>query len=85
VTANRARYTDADGLDWTYTTTPTGVKQTANVAATRGPKTYTFNYQLLGNQPDFTIDADGNAVAGGIVVPRVVILRADGVQEQAGP
>ena len=61
------------------------MKQTATVTAARGSKRYIFNYQLLGNQTDLSIDAEGNAVANGIVVPRVVILRADGVQEQAGP
>ena len=56
----------------------TGLKLNGTVTAPQGPQTYRFQYQLLGIS-DFTIDAGGNAVAGGgVVVPRAVIHGADG-------
>jgi len=81
----RTQYADAQGITWTYTTTPSGVKHQATVTALRGPHTYRFGYQLLGNQPSFTIDATGNAVAGNLEVPRPTVSDAQGMVHPAGP
>jgi RHS repeat-associated protein len=84
VGGNQAQHTDAQRVRWTYTVVPSGVKQTATITGARGAQTYTFTYQLVGDQPDFTIDEQGNAVAGTLLVPRPVIQRADGISEPAG-
>jgi hypothetical protein len=84
VAGAQARYLDARGIEWTYAATVAGVKQTAIITARQGPQTYSFGYRLLGAQADFTVDEQGNAVAGGLTVPRVTIVRADGVPEQGG-
>ncbi|MBP1684137.1 MAG: hypothetical protein H6Q33_280 [Deltaproteobacteria bacterium] len=60
------------------------MKQTATVAAARGLQTYMFAYQRVGNQAEFTIDDQGNAVAGTLTVPRATIHRGDQVTEKAG-
>lgn len=85
VSGTQARYSDGQGVQWTYATTLNGVKQTAPIAAKRGARSYTFAYQLVGTQSDFTIDAQGNAVAGALTVPRAIIHRADRIDEPAGP
>jgi len=83
VRGRHVEYQDAQQIIWTYTTTPTGVKHDATVTAARGPHTYRFDYQLLGNQPAFTVDADGNAVSGDWEVPRATVTDANGVRHVA--
>ena len=85
VHGRHVEYDDAQQITWTYTTTPTGVKHQATVASSRGPHTYRFPYQPLGNQPSFIIDADGNAITGDLEVPRATVKDANGIQHLAGP
>jgi len=85
VNPQQANYRDAQGVVWTYTPTWNGVKHQGIVTDSRGPRRYAFAYQLLGNEPDFIIDADGNAVAGSLLVPRATVTDGNGVQYTAGP
>jgi hypothetical protein len=91
----QAHYEDAQGATWTYTTTPSGVKHQATVTNSRGPYTYRFAYQLLGDEPSppntpasprtFAVDAAGNAAAGSVEVPRATVKDANGIEHLAGP
>ena len=74
----KASYTE-HGLIWVYEVTNFGIKGSASVYVSRGPQVYTFNYQILGGASDFVIDAKGNAVGDGFLVPRSYIIGANGI------
>ena len=81
---NRAEY-NQHGLVWEYELTNSGLKSSATVAGPQGSKTYTFTYAMLGGAADFTIDASGNAVGDGFIVPRATVEGDDGAFYLAGP
>jgi len=77
---------DDNGLQWHYRPVRAGVKAEAVVSSARGPQTYSFPYALIGGADDFTIDADGNAIIGGVLtVPRAQAYGADGNTYDPGP
>lgn len=82
--AGRAARFQHMGLDWRYTTRKTGVKLEAAVGSPLGPRTYEFNYHLLGDPADLVVDPDGNLVSDAFTIPRSVALGSDGGRYVAG-
>lgn len=78
---DRASYTDDNHLAWSYQLTRNGVKLSASVEERVGAtRTYAFPYQLVGGAEELAVDADGNVAGDGFVVPRPVVIGADGVR-----
>jgi RHS repeat-associated protein len=78
VQGREATFKGQAGLTWTYTTRTAGPKLTAPVASALGPRTYSFDYQLLGRASALTVDAEGNLESDAFEVPVAVIYGADG-------
>ncbi len=57
---NTAWY-EHEGLRWTYTLSPSGIKLTSEVTSPRGPKEYPFVFLPLGETNPLRIDESGNA------------------------
>lgn len=83
VRGHRATFT-AQGLEWEYAVTDTGVKLGALVTDPRGPKSYEFPYRLLGGDGDLAVDADGNLQGTGFFIPRPVAFGSDHQSYPAG-
>lgn len=72
------------GITWTYSLRPSGLKAEATVAAARGNRLYVFPYRLLGEIPGFDVDEHGNLTNGLITLPPPTIKGADGVAYPCG-
>jgi RHS repeat-associated protein len=84
VSGRKATFKGQQGLTWSYYTRKSGLKLVAPVASPMGPKTYTFEYQLLGKASAFTVDTLGNAVSDAFYLPRPTALGADLIDYLAG-
>jgi hypothetical protein len=73
------------GLTWTWEIRPSGIKAYAPVAASRGPRNYSFPYTLLPGTAPFSVDANGNLVGDGFVIPRARAYGANGQVYPCGP
>lgn len=81
VSGRTAEWDLADGTTWRLTARKTGLKTEATVVTKRGPRTYTFNGQMLGGLAPPNADVDGNLVqpAGHFIIQRPEVHGADGV------
>lgn len=72
-------FSDGQGGEWTYTHTRAGGKLIGPPITTRrGAFTYTFEYELIGNAPALTLNADGSISCGDIFrMARAVVEGAD--------
>lgn len=86
VTGRSAFWTNA-GVEWEFTLGRGGLKTKATVAAKRGPRTYSFDGQMLGGLAPPNPDAGGNLVqpAGIFTMPRSFAKGADGIRYDCGP
>lgn len=83
----RAAYWTTAAAEWKFTLNRSGMKATALITSRRGPITYNFDAQMLGGLAAPNPDGSGNLVqpAGVFVVPRSVVIGADGGRYQCGP
>lgn len=84
VVAGRAAAFRHRGLDWQYATRKSGIKLEAVVESQLGPRTYDFNYALLGGATELVEDPRGNLLSGGFAIPRAVAFGSDGKTYVAG-
>lgn len=79
VSGSTVKYTDANGLEWTYTVTAKGSKLVGPPISTKlGSRTFTFNFEYVGAPPTFTAQTNGSLSNGEITIPQAKILGADG-------
>jgi hypothetical protein len=76
VSGNQISFSFA-GVDWTYTITERGIKLSAVVSASLGPKAFSFPFAKLGGGVDPVVMPDGSVRGDGYVLPRPWVQRAD--------
>ena len=67
-----------NGVIWTYTNTDRGLKAEGLILSTVGPKTYTFNYELLGGAAPLS-QINGSLWGDGYNISQVVIIGNNGI------
>lgn len=64
---NELRFTDAQSRSWSYFHTRSGGKMLGpQIPSAEGPKTFSFNYELLGGVPALVREADGSISCGDV-------------------
>jgi RHS repeat-associated protein len=82
--SGRTARLSTQGLEWVYTNRKSGLKLSATVSAHLGRRAFAFPYELVGGAEALEVQSGGDLVSDTFVLPRAMVLGADGSSYQVG-